>query len=58
MITNEQVVRVYGINTKDDYFWAPSSYYPMLTLFGEVVIQCDEDDYQGDTIAVVNYPRP
>ena len=53
MITSEQVIKAYDINTKDNYFWAPCNYSPMLALFGEIVVQCDEDNYQGDTIAVV-----
>lgn len=36
-----------------DYFYAPYDYGPILESFGEVVFRWDQDDYQGDTIALV-----
>ena len=33
--------------------WGWYDYQPMLELFGNVVIRCDEEGYQGDTIAVI-----
>lgn len=53
MITNEQIIQAYDIDTEKVHFLGLYSYSPMLSLFGEIIIQCDEDNYQGDTIAVV-----
>ena len=34
---------------EDGYFWGPSSYQPIVDSFGEVLVQVDDSDYQGDT---------
>ena len=31
------------------YFYGPSDYNPIIQSFGEVLVQVDDDDYQGDT---------
>ncbi len=44
--------RLYGAEYKDDdgsYFYGPSDYNPIIQSFGEVLVQVDDDDYQGDT---------
>lgn len=33
----------------DDYFLSTSSYQPILESFGNIVIQVDDNDYQGDS---------
>lgn len=33
----------------NSYFNAPYNYNPMLETFGEVLVQVDDNDYQGDT---------
>lgn len=36
-----------------DYFSTPYEYGPILESFGELIFRWDQDDYQGDTIALV-----
>lgn len=33
----------------DGYFSSPSSYQPMLDSFGTILVQVDDNDYQGDS---------
>ena len=33
----------------DDYHYGPYDYQPIINSFGEVLIQVDDNDYQGDT---------
>jgi len=44
--------RLYGEEYKDEdgsYFYGPSDYNPIIQSFGEVLVQVDDGDYQGDT---------
>jgi len=37
-------------NYEDEiYFWGPNNYQPMLDSFGTIVIQVDDNNYQGDS---------
>ena len=36
-------------NEDDDYFFGPYDYQPIIEHFGDVLIQVDDADYQGDT---------
>ena len=39
---------------KDQWFDAPSDYSPIIDSFGQVLVQVDEDDYSGDTFALLS----
>lgn len=44
--------RLYGDDYKDSdgtYFYGPSDYNPIIQSLGEVLVQVDDSDYQGDT---------
>ena len=44
--------RLYGEEFKEEdgsYFYGPSDYNPIVRSFGEVLVQVDDSDYQGDT---------
>lgn len=36
-----------------DCWWAPSDYTPIINALGTVLVRHDDDDYQGDTFALV-----
>jgi hypothetical protein len=40
---------IYPDCTEHGGFWAPSNYQPILDQFGEIVLQVDDGDYQGDS---------
>jgi len=44
-----------ALNDYTPYFYAPSNYQPMLDKFGPIVIQVEDDDYQGDTYILYRY---
>lgn len=39
---------------KNEWFDAPHDYSPIIESFGQVLVQVDEDDYSGDTFALLN----
>jgi hypothetical protein len=39
---------------KAKWFDAPSNYSPIINSFGQVLVQVDEDDYSGDTFALLS----
>lgn len=39
----------YQQSQKGSYFWTPGSYQPILDSFGKIVLQVNDDDYQGDS---------
>lgn len=44
--------RLYGRDYSDEegsYFYGPGDYNPIIKSFGDVLVQVDDDDYQGDT---------
>ena len=48
MITMEQIEQAYGTN-KDEYYYGVYDYQPMLAMMGDIVVQVDDNDYQGDS---------
>jgi hypothetical protein len=34
---------------KNDYFYGPSNYQPIIDEFGNILVQVDDNDYQGDS---------
>ena len=44
--------RLYPSDGERDYYWGESSYQPMIEDFGRILVQVDDDDYQGDTRVV------
>lgn len=39
---------------KNGWFYAPYDYSPIIESFGRVLIRVDDDDYSGDTFALLN----
>jgi hypothetical protein len=39
---------------KAEWFHAPCDYSPIINSFGQVLVQVDEDDYSGDTFALLS----
>lgn len=44
-----RVDRLYPRDPNESYYWGESSYQPMIDDFGQVLVQVDDNDYQGDT---------
>lgn len=44
-------------NEHDDYFFGPCDYQPIIEHFGDVLIQVDDADYQGDTRVLLKGSR-
>lgn len=40
---------------RDGYFYGPCSYQPIIDAMGNILIQVDDEDYQGDTRALVQH---
>lgn len=40
---------LYPEYAKQEYFYGPSDYQPIIDSFGDIILQVDDSDYQGDS---------
>jgi hypothetical protein len=45
----KKATEIYKECLEDDYWYGTGDYQPMLEQFGEIVVQVDDNDYQGDS---------
>lgn len=49
MFTIKDFGKWYGDNYEDDNFYGPASYQEILDDIGDILVQVDDEDYQGDS---------